>query len=191
MKTISIALFTTVATFAACKKSENKGAPAAKATETAPAAPAGAAPAAAPVAPSAAPAAAGAELDLSPAGEGWKGFTIKAPAGATATSDGTDGVIVNLESLAFQISTQTDVKMLKDGMKAGMEQSKGKVTFTVDKADELAYTTEQDMGGNIIKGYGFQLVLSPGGKKVMCGANVDSEAQVATIKAICNSLTKK
>ncbi len=191
MKTIAIALFTTVATFAACKKSENKGAPAAKATETAPAAPAGAAPAAAPVAPSAALAAAGAELDLSAAGEGWKGFTIKAPAGATATSDGTDGVIVNLESLAFQISTQNDVKMLKDGMKAGMEQSKGKVTFTVDKADELAYTTEQDMGGNIIKGYGFQLVLSPGGKKVMCGANVDSEAQVATIKAICNSLTKK
>lgn len=191
MKTISIALLTTVATFAACKKSENKGAPAAKATETAPAAPAGAAPAPAPVAPSAAPAAAGAELDLSAAGEGWKGFTIKAPAGATATSDGTDGVIVNLESLAFQISTQNDVKMLKDGMKAGMEQSKGKVTFTVDKADELAYTTEQDMGGNIIKGYGFQLVLSPGGKKVMCGANVDSEAQVATIKAICNSLTKK
>ncbi len=191
MKTISIALLTTVATFAACKKSENKGAPAAKATETAPAAPAGAAPAAAPVAPSAALAAAGAELDLSAAGEGWKGFTIKAPAGATATSDGTDGVIVNLESLAFQISTQNDVKMLKDGMKAGMEQSKGKVTFTVDKADELAYTTEQDMGGNIIKGYGFQLVLSPGGKKVMCGANVDSEAQVATIKAICNSLTKK
>ena len=190
MKTISIALFTTIATFAACKKSENKGAPAAKATETAPAAPAGAAPAAAaPATPAAA--AAGAELDLSAAGEGWKGFTIKAPAGATATSDGTDGVIVNLESLAFQISTQSDVKMLKDAMKAGMEQSKGKVTYTVDKADELAYTTEQDMGGNIIKGYGFQLVLSPGGKKVMCGANVDSEAQVATIKAICNSLTKK
>ncbi len=191
MKTISIALFTTIATFAACKKSENKGAPAAKATETAPAAPAGAAPAAAAAPATPAAAAAGAELDLSAAGEGWKGFTIKAPAGATATSDGTDGVIVNLESLAFQISTQSDVKMLKDAMKAGMEQSKGKVTYTVDKADELAYTTEQDMGGNIIKGYGFQLVLSPGGKKVMCGANVDSEAQVATIKAICNSLTKK
>ena len=188
MKTISIALLTTVATFAACKKSEDKGAPAAKATETAPVAPAGAAPTA-PAAPAAA--AAGAELDLSAAGEGWKGFTIKAPAGATATSDGTDGVIVNFESLAFQISTQSDVKMLKDAMKAGMEQTKGKVTYTVDKADELAYTTEQDMGGNIIKGYGFQLVLSPGGKKVMCGANVDSEAQVATIKAICNSLTKK
>lgn len=189
MKTLSIALFATLAAFTACKKSDNKAAkPASKPAETAAPAATGNAPA---PAPAPAPAAA-ADLDLTPGGAAWAGYSIKAPEGCTVSDNGAGGAAVVCKSFGFELNPELHAKELKDGAKFGAEAGKGKITFTVDKADEIAYMTETPgAAGASFKGYGFGITVAAAGKKFGCTSMLDSEEQVAQAKAACNSLSKK
>jgi hypothetical protein len=186
MKTQSIALCLTMVSLTACKKSEDKNAPAPKPSEgvTAPSV-------AAPVVAAPAAAADGGDVDLSPAGAAWKGWTVKAPAGSEIRDNGAGGAIIELGSISFEATQgDFDIKLIKSGAEFGAKE--GKITFQVDKADELAYTTEISVGGGApIKGYGFAYSVKVAGKKVGCSSTLDSEEQVAKAKAACNSIMKK
>jgi hypothetical protein len=171
----------------ACKKKESttEAPPAGKAVTD------NAAPAAAGEPAKAAPAASS-EVDLSPGGAAWKGWTIKAPAETKVSDNGAGGISVLMGNFGFEM-TQGDleIKTRKDGIASGLEFSKGKVTYQVDKPDELAYTTETPAGDGTIKGYGFAMYVTSGGTKIGCSAMLDEEAQVAAAKAACASATKK
>jgi hypothetical protein len=168
---------------AACGKKQDDAAPSAKPTAAA-AAPAGeSAPA---------PAAATGDVDLAPGGDAWKGWQIKAPAESKVTDNGAGGISVNTGKLGFEM-TQGDLNIsdAKNGAKFGAESAKGTITFTVDKPDELAYTTETPVGDGKVKGYGASWYVKADGKRIGCSALVDDEAQLATIKSICGSVHKK
>ena len=174
-------------TFAACSKKKEGDAPApADKVESAPK----------PVADQAAPApaavAAGGDVDLSPAGAAFKGLSIKGPADTKVTDNGAGGAGVAMGSFSFEITPTEDLKLRKDGIKSGLELSKGTVTYQTDTADEIAYTTETpNADGAKLKGYGFAMATTVDGKKLYCNAMLDDEKQVAAAKAACKSLAKK
>lgn len=173
----------------ACSKKDggSGGNEAPKSTEAAKAAEPAAAPA-----PSARAPAAESVVDLSPGGEKWKGWAIKGPADAKVTDNGAGGVGIVFGSFSFEMTQgDLDVATRKDGLKSGLEFSKGKATYTVDKPDALEYTTETPMeGGAPIKGYGFAYTVNAEAK-IGCVAMLDDEKQIAAAKAGCNSLHKK
>ncbi|MFT3699277.1 MAG: hypothetical protein QM831_39380 [Kofleriaceae bacterium] len=177
---VLIALFAS-----ACGNKKTDDKPAAKAVETAPAAAPAAAPAPAPAAD------ANVDVDLAPGGDKWKGFSIKAPAGTTVADNGAGGVSITTPKLGFEMTHELHIKDMKDGVKSGLELSKGTVTYAVDKPDEIAYETETPAGDGKVKGYGFAYYVTAGGAKVGCSGMVDSPDQVAQIKGWCNSLAKK
>ncbi len=112
--------------------------------------------------------------------------------GCTVSDNGAGGASVLCKSFGFEINPELHAKELKDGAKFGAESGKGKITFTVDKADEIAYMTETPGAeGASFKGYGFGITVNVAGKKLGCTGMLDSEEQVAQAKAACNSLTKK
>ncbi len=196
MKTLSIALFATLAALTACKKAADKSAaPAPKPTEPTGPSATGNAPAPAPAPtpePTPAPAAATGDLDLTPGGAAWAGYAIKAPAGSLVSDNGAGGVSVQAKSFGVEISPELHVKDMKAGATFGAETGKGKITFTIDKADEIAYMTEiPGADGASFKGYGFGMTVNVAGKKIACSGLVDSEEAVALAKAACNSITKK
>ena len=185
-RSLLVGLLTLAALGACAKKKDGDAAPADKVETTA------AKPVADQPAPTPAPAAAGGEVDLSPGGAAWKGYTIRGPADAKVTDNGAGGVGITMGSFGFEINPTEDLKLRKDGIKSGLEFSKGTVTYQVDTADEIAYTTETpNADGAKIKGYGFATSVSVAGKKLYCNAMLDDEAQVAAAKAACKSLAKK
>jgi hypothetical protein len=133
-------------------------------------------------------AAASSEVDLSPGGAAWKGWTIKAPADTKVADNGAGGISVTMGSFGFEM-TQGDLDIKT--RKAGLEYSKGKVTYQVDKPDELAYTTETPAGDGTIKGHGFAMYVTSGGAKIGCTGMLDEDAQVTAAKAACASAAKK
>jgi predicted small lipoprotein YifL len=180
-RSLLVGLLALTTTTACGKKSEGEAAPADKAAT-----------AAKPVADQPAPAAAGGDVDLSPGGVAWKGLTLKGPADSKVTDNGAGGVGVVMGNFAFEINPTEDLKLRKDGIKSGLEFSKGTVTYQVDTADEIAYTTETpNADGAKIKGYGFAMAVTVAGKKLYCNAMLDDEGQVAAAKTACKSLAKK
>lgn len=177
--------FLAVTTFAACgkKKEGDAPAPADKVeTTTAPK----------PAADQPATAATSGEVDLSPGGAAWKGLTIKGPADTKVTDNGAGGVGIVMGNFGFEVNPTEDLKLRKDGIKSGLEFSKGTVTYQVDTADELAYTTETpNADGAKIKGYGFAMATTVAGKKLYCNAMLDDEKQIAAAKTACKSIAKK
>ena len=153
------------------------------------------------VAGSAAPAAADkpaaaelAEVDLGAAGEKWKGWTLKGPAGAKAADDGAGGLSVAFGK--FQLSlTQGKLAIadLKSGVKAGAEAVEGKGTNKNETADELEHVTElKDYESQDAKVMGFAMHVDVGGTKVGCScADAANDADLAAAKAACKSLAKK
>lgn len=192
MKTLSFALFATAIAFTACKKADDKAAkPATKPAETAAPATTGSAPAPTP-APTPTPAAAVGDIDLTPGGPAWAGYSIKAPAGSMVSENGAGGLTVLSKAFGIEINPELQAQARKDGAKFGAESAKGKITFTIDKADEFAYITETPgADGASFKGYGFGITVTVGDKKLACTGVLDSEEQVALAKAACNSLSKK
>ncbi len=147
-------------------------------------APSGAAPTAA---------ASGGDIDLSPGGAAWKGWHAKGD-DAQVTDAGTgDGMInVTFKTFGFAL-TQGDLHIpdMKNGAKSAVEGSNGKVTFTTDKPDALDYVTERPNADGVpIKSYGFAMYVSASGKKIGCSAVLDDLDQVASAKAVCQSVHK-
>jgi hypothetical protein len=189
MKINSIIVLATSLSFSACGGSnpaDQKSSPGAKPAATA------TAPAATPEPPPAAPPAAS-NVDLGAAGPGWAGFTVKAPEGTTIADNGAGGAVVMTKDFQFDLSTEPfDAKLRKEGLQFGVEASKGKITYAVDKADELAWTSERpNADGAPMKSFGFAMVVSAGDKKVTCFAPLDTEEQVKAAREICTSLSKK
>jgi len=148
---------------------------------------------AAPAAP-AAPAGALADLDLSPGGAAFKGLKAKAPEGTKVADDGAGGASIAISG-DVQITLATDVKLIKDmkeGVKAGAEAVKGKITFANDKPDTLDYVTElTDVDGKAAKLHGFVHTIDVGGKKMLCSlTGVEKEEDLAVADAFCKSVTK-
>ncbi|HVK83299.1 MAG TPA: hypothetical protein VM513_04280 [Kofleriaceae bacterium] len=191
MKNFAVIVVALSFAFTACgKKSEDK-------KESAPA-PSGAPAEAKPVDPkpaepaAAAPAAAAGEVDLAPGGDAWKGLAIKGPADSKVSDNGAGGVGIVLGNISFEITPgKPDIKTIKDGIKFGLETSKGTITYSIDKPDEIAYVTETPMGDGKVKGYGFAHPVTVDGKTFACSTTVDTEEQAATAKAACDSLHKK
>ena len=146
MKNFAVIVVALSFAFTACgKKSEDK-------KESAPA-PSGAPAEAKPVDPkpaepaAAAPAAAAGEVDLAPGGDAWKGLAIKGPADSKVSDNGAGGVGIVLGNISFEITPgKPDIRTIKDGIKFGLETSKGTITYSIDKPDEIAYVTETPMG---------------------------------------------
>ncbi len=141
----------------------------------------------------AAPAAAS-EIDLSPAGDAWKGMTLKGPAGAKVADDGAGGAQVAFKEYQLTVNAgQLPLADMKSGAKVGAEAVQGKVTFTTDTADTLEYESAlKDFEGKDTKMYGFGLHVDVGGKKYGCsGVGLASPADLAAAKDICKSLAKK
>lgn len=189
MKIRSVIILVASLSFSACGGSNPADQKAPPATKPA-AAPA--APETTPEPPPAAPAAS--VVDLGAAGAAWAGFTVKAPADTKIADNGAGGAVIMAKDFQFDLSTEPfDAKLTKDGLQFGLELSKGKVTYTVDKADELAWTTERpNADGAPMKFFGFALGVSAGDKKASCSASLfDSEEQVKVAREVCASLTKK
>lgn len=180
------ALFVSLAltsTFTACGSKKEEPASAAKTSGG------GTAAAPAPSASTMSPPTALADIDLSKAGDAWKGFHLKGLPDAEVTDNGTGGVIVNFSDntmVQLNPATSRDVKLFKQGLTANYKS----VTYSVDTPDELVFTTVSDMGGNMIEGYGFSIVVTAGDKKVECGSSYDDEATLNRMKDVCKSLAK-
>lgn len=140
-------------------------------------------------APAPAPSAALADIDLSKAGADWKGFHVKGLAGAEVTDNGSGGAVINFKDntmLQLNPFSADDFKNQKQAMAANYKT----VTYTTDTAEERVFTAVSDMGGNLITGYGFDTVVSAGGKKVSCGSMYDDAATAQRMREVCKSLAK-
>lgn len=134
------------------------------------------------------------EIDLSPAGAAWKGWTVKAPEGTKVADSGAGGPQIALKDYQLTITEgKLTLNDIKSGAKVGAEAVQGKVTFTTDTPDALEYSTElKDVEGKAVKTYGFGIHMKVGDKTYGCQATgPTSEAQVTEAKAVCNSLAKK
>jgi hypothetical protein len=130
-------------------------------------------------------------IDMSVAGPAWAGFSIAAPPGTTITVavDGPEVITVVTPTFALELAQFKGIRSTKAGVQRGIEEANGKVTFTVDSPDELAFVVEtRGHDGKGEKGYGFSIDMQRGEQTYGCTALLDSEAQVAQAKAICNSL---
>lgn len=130
-------------------------------------------------------------IDMSDAGRAWAGFSIAAPAGTTITAaaDGPEAVTVTTPTFAFELHQFKGMRSVKEGLQRGAKEANGKVTFTVDTPDELAFEVEtRGTDGKGEKGYGFAIDMQIDEKPYGCTALLASEAQVVQAKAICNSL---
>jgi len=183
LKLTALIVALTTLSITGCKKDEaNKSAPASgpapvetKAADPAPA------PAAKPVAV--------APISLDAAGAAWKGFTVQGPAGAQVSDNGAGGVVVNFADNTMVQLTPADTFDAKQ-FKSMLAANAKSVTYPVDTADDLAFVTETDMGGSLIKGYGFNVIVAAGSKKIACGSTYDDQATADRIKAICKSFAK-
>ncbi len=135
------------------------------------------------------------DKDLSPAGDSWKGWTAKGPAEAEVMEDLGGARIVTKKVIgpgAFDIAFKQGKRNLKESKEAlqkGADAARSTVTFTVDTADALEWTTTT---GNV-KSYDFILLQKSGGKDVTCYtvSPREDEAEIAPLKEACKSLTKK
>lgn len=177
--------------------SKDSAAPTASSAPSAAAKPSSTAPASAAAVPTAAaPAAAMVEIDLSTADPAWKGWVVQGPKEAKVLADGVKGARVAANGMdAFDLAFaqgKTVMKEVKSGVEAGVKGSGGslKVTYTVDTADKLEWTTE--VAGT--KSYNFVWALKASGTDVSCRTNAAmgaSEALVAQLKTACGTLKKK
>ena len=133
-------------------------------------------------------------IDLSSAGAEWAGFSVKGPSGAKAAGDGAGGVSVAFGNYQVNISPgKPAIADMKSGAKAGAEAVQGKITFSKDTPEEIAYTTElKDVTGKDVKMHGFATTLKVGGKPYGCScSDATSPEDLAKARATCESLTKK
>jgi len=130
-------------------------------------------------------------IDMSDAGAMWDGLSIAAPEGTTITAaaDGPEVVTIATPTFAFELHQFKGMRSVKEGLQHGAEEANGKVTFTVDKPDELAFEVKtRGADGKSGKSYGFAIDMHIGAQTYGCSALLTSEADVAQAKAICNSL---
>lgn len=130
-------------------------------------------------------------IDMSDAGLSWTGFSIAAPEGTTITAalDGPEVVVVTTPAFSFELHQFKGIQATKEGLQHGAEEATGKVTFTIDTPDELAFMVETlGPDGKGEKGYGYSIGMQIGKQTYGCTALLASEAHVVQAKAICNSL---
>ena len=129
------------------------------------------------------------DTDLSSRGTHWKGWSVKAPAGAKL-SDEHGGTRVEAPGFDIVISLKKPhLKKVKTEVEKDAKGSSAKVTWTSDSPDGLAWTVESGAS----KSYFFFEVVTSGKKKVGCRstpAHAATEAQVAIMRDACQTLHK-
>jgi hypothetical protein len=129
------------------------------------------------------------ETDLSTRGTHWKGWSVKAPAGAKL-SDEHGGTRIEAPGFDIVISLKKPhLKKVKAEVEKDAKGSSAKVTWTSDSPEGLAWNLESGS----TKTYFFFEVVTSGKKKVGCRstpAHGASEAQVVVMREACQTLHK-
>jgi hypothetical protein len=135
------------------------------------------------------------DVDLTPAGATWAGWTAKGPADAKVMEDLGGARIATPKvrgpgsfDIAFKQGT-IDLKERKEQIAKGAEMAKSTVTFTVDTPEALEWTQAFDT----TKTFEFVQLRKVGDVAVACYSvssrpNAD---EIATLKESCASLAKK
>jgi hypothetical protein len=134
-----------------------------------------------------------AAIDLSPAGDAFKGLTVRGPASAKVESDGAGGAQIVIRAHRLAITPgKLPLADIKAGAKLGAEAVEGKITFTTDTADALEFVTElKDIDGKLAKVMGFALHVSVDGKQYGCSVlDIAAEDDLPRAKEVCTSLAK-
>ncbi len=135
------------------------------------------------------------DVDLSPAGATWAGWTAKGPADAKVMED-LGGARIATPKVrgpgSFDIAFKQgplDLKERKEQIMKGAEMAKSTVTFTVDTAESLEWTTAFDTS----KSFEFVQLRKVGDVDVACYtvSSRPDAAEIATLKESCASLAKK
>jgi hypothetical protein len=163
----------------------------AAATAPATSAPAGTTSAAATATAAASPKTELVETDLSSRGTHWKGWSVKAPAGAKL-SDEKGATRIEAPGFDIVISLKKPhPKKIKSAVEKSAKASSSKVTWTTDSPEALAWTVESSG----TKSYFFLEVVKVEKKKVGCQSTpshgADTEQQVATMRDACQSIHKQ
>jgi hypothetical protein len=129
------------------------------------------------------------DTDLSTRGTHWKGWSVKAPAGAKL-SDEHGGTRIEAPGFDILISLKKPhLKKVKAEVEKDAKGASAKVNWTSDSPEGLAWNVESGSS----KSYFFFEVVTAGKKKVSCRstpAHGASEAQVAVMRDACQSLHK-
>jgi hypothetical protein len=134
-----------------------------------------------------------AAIDLSPAGDAFKGLTVSGPAGAKVESDGAGGAQIAIKDYQLTITPgKLPLADIKAGAKIGAETVEGKITFKTDTADALEFVTElKDIDGKPAKAMGFALHVTVDGKQYGCSSlDIAEEVDLPRAKDVCKSLAK-
>jgi hypothetical protein len=135
------------------------------------------------------------DVDLTPAGASWAGWTAKGPADASVMEDLGGARIATKKvrgpgsfDIAFK-QGKIDLKERKDQIMKGAEMAKSTVTFTVDTPEALEWTSAFDTS----KSFEFVQLRKVGDVEVACytvSPRPNAE-EIATLKESCASLAKK
>jgi len=134
------------------------------------------------------------EKDLSKV-EAFKGWVAKGPADADVMEDLGGVRIVTKKvrgpgsfDLAFKAG-KPNFKEMKDGHKKGAEIAKTTITYSVDTADALEWTSATESS----KMYAFSIVMKVDGKDFTCYtvSPRETEAEANELKEACKTLAKK
>ncbi len=151
---------------------------------------------AAPTASAAASAAAGGDdfasfkdTDLSAFHKLWKGFSIKAPEGATISQGYGGPKIEKGKEFSIQLSySDTSLDNTADSTKECVNYDQK--CAVVERTKDLVVTSASDKDGKNTS-YGFHMLIRPGGSLMGCKGGGPDLAKVEVLKKVCQSVEKK
>ena len=138
------------------------------------------------------------ELDLSSRGPEWKGWTMKAPAGAKVMDDMSNlrvsgkGCPITDSCPSFDLilsQKKPDLAAMKALQTRGAAGGGEKLTFQADTASLLEWTRE----GSQLKTMNFLEVVTVSGKAIGCGplSSVVRASDLTAMKRACGSIERK
>lgn len=142
------------------------------------------------------------EVDLSPAGEDWKGFFVLAPGYPKLRNKPGDPSISfdrpaddpNAPQFLLDIThDKLDVKGMKEWVTDWAKgfDTPGKIVYVTDKPDELEYSVDLKLEEGDKTAYGYGVEVKVGEETYSCSApNVDAK-DLPIVKRVCRSLAKK
>lgn len=191
------AVFVACAALAACGQGSGGAASTSASSSAAKSAPKPVASAPKPASSPAEPAVAFSEVDLSPRGAEWKGFTIKAPSTAKVMDDLGDCRVAEkgFDVVLSQKPDKSDVAARKKALEELAKTAKGKVTFSNETADGFDYKLETpkfDKPTEFVGHDSFFTVVKVGGKKVGCFPHDSAMGdEIGKAREACKTVAKK
>ncbi|NUP10449.1 MAG: hypothetical protein HOW73_30735 [Polyangiaceae bacterium] len=137
------------------------------------------------------------ETDLSPRGDEWKGFTIKAPKDAKVMDDLGDCRVATkgFDVVLSQKKNKADIAQKKKALEDLAKQVKGKVTFKNETAEGFDYTFERpkmDKPDEMFASDDFFMIVKVGGKNVGCFPHDSAMGdEIEKARTACKTVAKK